>query len=431
MKNSFSNIKDQTKIILIKEIKNIYTCNFLLAVSGGADSVLLAHIFKSLNLNFSIAHVNFQLRSDESEADELFVKNLAKSLGVNYFVKGVATKSLKKKRESIQMIARTIRYDYFNEMLQKHEFNYIVVAHHANDQVETVLMNLFRGCGIDGLTGMQFKNGNVIRPFLLITRNSIENALKQNKLKFRTDSSNSKNDYKRNYLRNIVIPTIEKKWPGIEKTMLQNIENFKGLKSIVAENKTDFNFSNSFDISVKTLTSNANYLNSFKESCAKNGFNVAQVSKLLSARLINESKIIKNRTGFLEVKNGIVSYTINKIEPEIEPEIIIKGRTVLIKNLDSSFYRSKVETISFKKIKGEISLVKWKAGDRMFPLGMNNRKKISDILTDLKLTAAQKKKIYILRDTEKPLWLVGFRIDNRLKLDVKEPEGAVLTIKVV
>lgn len=433
MKNQFTHIKKQVNDLLTAEIPSFGKKHFLLGVSGGADSVLLAYIFKTLELEFSIAHVNYNLRGDESNGDEKFVTELAKKMNVPVFIKKVQARSLKKTGESIQMLARNIRYDYFNEILTQHHIDHLVLAHHANDQIETVLMNIFRGCGLDGLTGMEKINGKSIRPLLACKRSEIEFALKEKKIAFRTDSSNSKNDYKRNYLRNVLIPGIEEKWPGFEKTMLKNIELFKSEKKSSIKNKPtrNFDFSKPFEIEIAEITNQPYALNVFNKLAVKSGFSLDAINKILLPRKTNETKFIACKNGKLENKNGKIFYRPSGITNRNIPVLTHKKNNLFISGIDTDFFKCRSEKISFSKVKGELTVRKWEKGDKLIPLGMTKPKKISDLLTDLKLTADQKDRVYLLCDSTKPLWLIGFRIDNRVKLTGNEADNGVLLLQAL
>jgi tRNA(Ile)-lysidine synthase len=181
----------------------------LVAVSGGVDSVVLAHLCKEAHLNFSIAHCNFNLRGEESEQDENFVLELADALDVQVFIEGFETEAYAaEKRISIQMAARELRYNWFTELCETLQFDYIFTAHHANDNLETVLINFIRGTGLEGLTGMPDVNNCILRPLLPFTRSDIENYAKNENFDWREDSSNQSAKYFRNKVRLEVIPRL-------------------------------------------------------------------------------------------------------------------------------------------------------------------------------------------------------------------------------
>ncbi|HYG50546.1 MAG TPA: tRNA lysidine(34) synthetase TilS [Flavobacteriales bacterium] len=430
LSKTFGNIKKQVADCI--EGNKTGKKKFLLAVSGGADSVLLAHVFHALKLKFAIAHVNYSLRGKESHADAVFVKNLAKKLGVDFYYKKINTKKAIQKGQSVQMAAREIRYAFFEEILQEEKIDYMVLAHHASDQVETVLLKLFRGCGIDGLTGMQEKNSNKLRPMLGVPHVEIKKAVKEMKIAYRTDSSNLTSHYKRNFLRNEVMPLLKKKWPGLEQTLLRNIENFKAVRKLLPE-QSPVDFTKPFEINSDSLINDPVLRESFIKAASKQRFQLNALKKLV-AKKTTESKSLKGVGGVLEFKNNRIVYRPNNHQDAhtpIEPELLLKKNNVTITGYDAGFIKSRSERISKSSIKGQLSLKKWETGTKMVPLGMNGSKKISDILAGHKLSVSQKKNVYVLWDEEKPLWLLGLRIDNRVKLTGNEKESEILNLRIV
>jgi tRNA(Ile)-lysidine synthase len=209
--------------------ENLFTSKdkLLLAVSGGADSAALCALCAMHNLHFSIAHCNFKLRVEESDRDENFVRKLASQYNVPFFVKEFDTIVVaKNSKTGIEEAARNLRYTWFNELLQENNFDFLLTAHHADDNIETVMMNFFRGTGVKGLRGILPKQGVIVRPLLFARRVDIENFVNQNNILFVTDSSNAESDYSRNYFRNELIPAIENIYPNTTKNILNNIERF-------------------------------------------------------------------------------------------------------------------------------------------------------------------------------------------------------------
>ena len=194
----------------------------LVAVSGGADSITLCHLLKEANYKFSVAHCNFSLRDEESDGDENFVKEFCKKNKITFFNKKFDTiPYAEKKGVSIQMAARELRYNWFNELSEKHNFDYLLTAHHANDNIETFFINLLRGSGINGLKAIVPKKDKIVRPLLFATRAEIESYIAENKISFREDSSNKEEKYLRNQLRLQVIPAFKKLNPSFEKNNFQ------------------------------------------------------------------------------------------------------------------------------------------------------------------------------------------------------------------
>jgi tRNA(Ile)-lysidine synthase len=201
--------------------------SYLLAISGGIDSVCLGHLLHGLGVKFSLGHVNFQLRGKESDEDEAFVRTLAAKWEVPILVKKTRKEIFKTTGKSTQMAARDFRYEWFEELVKSDGFEGVLVAHQFEDQIETIFLNLLRGTGIEGLYGMSEKRGVILRPLLPFTRSQIRSYMEQNGLKWRNDSSNDTNDYKRNLLRNRVLPTLNDDFPDA----LQVLDmSFKRLK---------------------------------------------------------------------------------------------------------------------------------------------------------------------------------------------------------
>ncbi|MCB0475804.1 MAG: tRNA lysidine(34) synthetase TilS, partial [Flavobacteriaceae bacterium] len=212
----------------------------LLAISGGIDSVVLANLFKELNLQFSLAHCNFKLRGDESESDEVFVKKLAENLQVPVYVKQFETATFAQNEKlSIQVAARNLRYEWFYQLKDKDGFDLIVTAHHADDNLETFLINLIRGTGLDGLTGIPEQSETIIRPLLPFTREQIETYAKKEKIQWREDSSNIETKYLRNKIRHQIIPLMKELNPNFLNSFNNTLNNLKGSAAIVRRTVAD------------------------------------------------------------------------------------------------------------------------------------------------------------------------------------------------
>jgi tRNA(Ile)-lysidine synthase len=230
----------------------------LLAVSGGVDSVVLCELCKRAGFEFAIAHCNFQLRGEESDRDEAFVKTLGEKYGVKVFTKKFNTQAYAAENKvSMQVAARELRYNWFEELLDFPEAKpgmdfqlresgitqpvYLLTAHHANDNIETLLMNFFKGTGVTGLRAILPKKGKIIRPFLFAKKEELIEFAEENNLAFVEDSSNFSEKYTRNYIRNQLIPSVQNIFPQVEDNLLQNIERFRGVevlyRQIVAQHK--------------------------------------------------------------------------------------------------------------------------------------------------------------------------------------------------
>ncbi|HRH12623.1 MAG TPA: tRNA lysidine(34) synthetase TilS, partial [Bacteroidia bacterium] len=207
----------------------------LLGMSGGIDSVALASILAE-SYSVSLAHCNFNLRGKESKADEKFCESLAEKMGLPIYIQSFDTVKISKQRGiSIQMAARELRYQWFEELLKKHKLDRIVTAHHADDRIETFFINLIRGSGVKGLKGMESRNGNVVRPMLEISKKEIQVYAEKKKIRFREDSSNKSDKYERNFLRHHIIPLFHKLNPSFDQTMIKNLNILKDESRIVQE----------------------------------------------------------------------------------------------------------------------------------------------------------------------------------------------------
>lgn len=402
----------------IRQILNQLTSNctdkkYLVAVSGGADSVFLARVFHELKLNFSLAHVNYHQRGKESDGDEKFCLALAKELGCKIHTCSFNAKG-SKKGTSFQEQARDFRYTFFNEIIKKEKIDYIVLAHHANDQAETILLQLFRGAAVDGLGGMKMADGNKLRPFLNIPKDEILSALKSEGLFWREDKSNASSDYNRNYLRNEIIPIIEKRWPGIVQTLVKNAILLQEQAHVLKSIKTvSFNFDADFIVKRTDLSDASTRLN-FMKALQEHGFDMKSVAKLLAANPDSASKTFASKHGTLVIKSDQIAFYTEKQNKAI---LTNKGNKVIVKGIELSFLKNLEEKINASSIKGNLNLRHWKSGDKFKPLGMKSFKKVSDFLTDLKLNSVQKAKVMVVEDEEKLVWIVGLRIDERVKLE--------------
>ncbi|MGH2645565.1 MAG: tRNA lysidine(34) synthetase TilS, partial [Chitinophagaceae bacterium] len=222
-----TNIKER----FLVHIRNEHLCNkgerILLAVSGGADSMMMAQLFLDSGFSMGIAHCNFQLREQDADRDELLVKEFSIKNNIPFYSIRFETEAFAAKEKlSIEEAARVLRYEWFEKIREHNHYTFIATAHHQNDNIETLLFNFFRGTGMHGLHGIPVKQGKIIRPMLFLTKKEIVEYVSQNNISYADDITNFSDDYTRNYLRNKVIPLLEKPFPGIEKRLGQNIQRF-------------------------------------------------------------------------------------------------------------------------------------------------------------------------------------------------------------
>lgn len=432
----------------------------LLAVSGGVDSVSLCELTKQAGYDFVIAHCNFKLRGEESERDMEFVKDLAKKYGVEYYVKEFETKQYATEHKlSIQEAARKLRYDWFAELVRTNESgvvsggltpdselrppDYLLTAHHADDNIETVLMNFFRGTGIKGLKGIEPKQGKIIRPLLFARRTQLEDFVTQNKLKYVTDSSNLKEDYSRNYFRNTVIPLLQKVFPEVNENILNNIERFRDVSSLYNQaielHKKKLLEYKGEEIHIPVLKlKKAEPLKSVVYEIAKDwNFSSQQVNEIINLSDSETGKYICSATHrILKNRNWLIISPNEVADPQII--LIEKGASnfrhsifdIQFEVIPVSDFRhqssNNVANLDAHEIQFPLILRKWKAGDYFYPLGMTNlpagrqgKKKLSRFFIDQKLSKTEKEKVWVLEMNKKILWIVGHRIDDRFKITEK------------
>lgn len=420
-------------------IKENHLCKkkdkILIATSGGVDSVVLLDLFVKAGYQVVIAHCNFNLRNQESDNDEQFVKTLAEKYRVKLHVKSFDTiKFAKDEKLSIEMAARNLRYHFFYELLNEFSYDYIATGHHLNDAIETVFLNLTRGSGLKGLTGIKNKNGKIIRPLLFATRGNIEKyALNQN-LSYRNDSSNESDKYMRNIIRKYAIPAFKKINPTFEKTMEKNIRNLDQSYQIYCDNveriknqivkykphKTKINIE-------RFLRYNQQETLLF-EIVKDYGFNGDQIPKIIDAIHTAPGKMFYTKTHQLLVDREFIKvealekdtdvYTANSIEELNKLPIKIKAALLNRENFvlqkDSNIAHVDADLINFP-----INIRKWNNGDSFYPLGMSKKKKLSDFFIDEKVDRFKKEKTWLFESDQQIFWVGKLRIDNRFKINEK------------
>lgn len=409
----------------------------LLGVSGGIDSMVMTHLLHSLDYNIAIAHCNFHLRGQESDDDKKFVKQYAEKLGIDFYHVDFNTKEIAmKETKSIQMVARYLRYNWFEKVRKENKFDYIAIAHNADDTIETFFINFIRGTGLRGLTGIKNKSGNIVRPLLFASRTDIETYAEKNKLKFREDSSNSDVKYMRNSIRHEIIPLMQKLNPAFRNTFRNNEKHLHNAYLLYQDQINQLKngivtyFKESCSINFEKLRNTPFYETIGFEILNEYNFNSDTINDILSLPGISSGKkffssshvLITNRK-FLEVepltkKNETDSFEVN-ITNNLEYPVRMQFRII---EKSGSFKISrdpKIIHVDFDKLSENFILRRWKEGDRFRPLGMKNFKKVSDFFTDIKLSINQKQKQWILINQDKIVWILGKRIDDRFKVEEK------------
>ena len=437
----------------------------LVAVSGGVDSMWLVHLMKLCGYNFSIAHCNYKLRGEESDGDEHFVRSYAAQIGVQYHIKRFdTTEYAQKKKISIQEAARDLRYEWFEYLRQKFDYQWIITAHHASDSVETMLFNFSRGSGLRGLKGIQPKNGFIVRPLLFTTKQEIVEAAQKENIVFREDSSNTSYKYTRNFIRQQIVPLYQHINPEFEKTAIDNLKYLSEANALlhyfiqqikkevvqtidnqlfvhrINKNKLSAYPSVStllFEI-LKDYNFNSNQAEQIlyeKEGSTKVGTKFYSATHiLLIERDYYVVKPLHNKSSeSLATKSGIFQdgVVILGIDSEVK-EIEFNHSKLLLNQYcindfeivkDKNIAQLDADTLHFP-----LKLRHWHQGDFFKPFGMKGRRqKLSDFFNQNKISAFDKEKIWILETAKGEIcWIVGYRIDERFRMT----EGSVRCLKI-
>ena len=404
---------------LIKE-KSIVCC------SGGIDSVVLVNLMLSMSKNFVVAHCNFNLRGDESNEDQEFVRKLCDKYSLEFFTKSFNTKKIKQdSNKSIQMIARDLRYDFFEELSSKLNINYILTAHHLNDSLESFIINISRGSGLDGLIGIPENNNKIIRPLIGFQKNKIVDYAKTNNLKWREDSSNKNNSYLRNKIRNSIIPELEKLEGNFLKNFKKSISYLRISNTLIHEkiDELKYNLLEHKENEISIKISNLEKINKevFLYYFLRDfGFvDWDKIFKLTNSesgkRILSQSHILFRNKGQLilrpiqEIKK--INYLINDIDSSIKFnnsfQIKFEKTTKISKN-------NNIVTVDSEKLKFPLILRNFEDGDSFYPFGLNGSKKVSKYLKDNNISYLDKSSITVLVNGDnKIIWVVGMRLDNR------------------
>jgi len=415
----------------------------LLATSGGLDSMVMAHLFKSLNFEIGIAHCNFQLRGKESFEDQLFVQNYADANAISVFTTQFDTQSFATDYKlSTQVAARELRYNWFYELLETHNYDYILTAHHADDNIETFLIHLVRGSGLEGFTGIPEQNESVIRPLLAFSREEILNFASVNGILWREDSSNASDKYLRNKVRHDLVPLLKELNPSFL-TSFQKTQKYLNEAQVMVEDAsimiyqqvaTEFNEEIHFNIDkLKILPNYKSYLYQWLKEYGFSAWDdMYDLVDSQSGKQVfsTHSRLLKDRNSLIlapiiEKESSEVYY----IE-ENQKEVNFPIKLSISNQNPHSIKDNSIIFVDADKLKFPLSLKRVEEGEVFIPFGMNGKsKKVSKLFKDEKLSLLQKENIWILYSNNEIVWVIGIRQDDRFKIDTYTKNSIQIALK--
>lgn len=450
---------EQKVLRFIKENDLLFSGDkILIALSGGPDSVFLLHFLNKFEKKYKIeigaVHINHLLRGKDSDRDELFCKTICDELSIPFYVSKKNIKAFaKKNRISLEVAGRNVRYAFFEKISQSNNYNKIATAHNADDNTETIFINLIKGAGIKGIAGIPVKRKNIIRPILSLTKKEILDYLEKNRFEYRIDESNTSNEFERNFLRNKIIPLIHKELnPSLSQTILKTSLNLQRLNNEIE------NYSKKLETNIKSVKNKSVIIpiNLFKNN---NEFIISYLLKDIidenfSVRIeSNDLKkiflLVKKQSGKSEelsenlialkerdkiiIRKTSPSNKTKKIKVNIGDEVKIGDKLFSIRKVESeeiNIGKSRNEEyISGDEVINSFELRAWQEGDKFFPIRMRGTKKISDYLNDIKINSFGKKDQLVLVNDSKIVWVIGKRLDDRFKLTSNTKKVLKLCLK--
>ncbi len=430
----------------IDEAKIKTGTKLLCAISGGIDSTVMLHVLNDFGFDCIVAHCNFKLRAEESDLDEKFVKNLAGLFEYQFISQTFDTyKYAENFALSIQMAARDLRYNWFNEMAKKYNCEYIALAHNSDDQIETIITNLTRGTGIKGLTGMSFVKDKLFRPLLFTSREEIERFAKENTIDFRTDSTNKTTKYSRNKIRHNIIPLFEELNTSAKENILKSVKYLTDteliLKAYVKSckekclNYVDKNVEiDIFELkscaAPETLLFELLIGEGIPKPLASESINLINSTSGKSCTLFNIT-VLRDRDKLIINKNVKTQNFENIFINNIEELKLLKEIGISAKVFENSddFDINKTQNFAYidlELLKFPLKIRKWEIGDKFKPFGMKNFRKLSDFMKDEKLNLFEKDELKIIESDGKIVWLVDLRLDNRFRITTETKKILVL-----
>lgn len=403
----------------------------LLATSGGLDSMVLVHLFQHANLNFALAHCNFQLRGTDSNEDENFVNNYASKNKISCFTIQFDTEKYSEESKlSTQLAARKLRYDWFNELLVSENFDFVATAHHLDDQVETFLINFSRGTGLEGLTGIPSVNENIVRPILVFSREEIQKYAEENNIQWREDSSNASDKYVRNKIRHHLVPILKEINPSFLSSFQNTLEYLNQEQSLVSDavelvyQKVVTEDNNQLKINISELLQYKNHQAYLYQWLHQYGFSAwTDITNLLHAQ--SGKQIFSDKYVILKDRDFLI---LSKIQSNGNKEFIINSLTEkpnfplnfeLCNESDILIQSKYIIFVDESQLQFPLKIRKWREGDFFHPFGMTGKKKVSKFFKDEKFTLFEKQETWILESNNQIVWIIGHRSDNRFVANKK------------
>ncbi|NND53136.1 MAG: tRNA lysidine(34) synthetase TilS [Flavobacteriaceae bacterium] len=425
-----------------KEAPFLKKNKILIALSGGLDSVVLTHLCVESGLDVALAHCNFNLRAEESDADENFVLRLAEALDLELFVEYFDTETYaENKKISIQMAARELRYQWFFELAEQLDFDHILTAHHADDNLETFLINLSRGCGLDGLTGIPNQNEKILRPLLTFSRNDLEGYASEKKLEWREDSSNASVKYLRNKIRHEIIPKLKETNPQFLENFNRTIGHLKEAQGIIDDRLDDVS-DNIIDVKDDSISFSIEQLNALNDPKAylyelikDYGFTQwDDVYALFDAQ--SGKQLFSQNWRLLKDRDRLILTAIeDKSHDHIHIEALKKEVPIPIGKLVFETVESLSDTdhnvifVDRDRFIQPLYVKKWEEGDSFHPFGLNGRKKVSKYFKDEKMSLIDKENSWLLCSGQDIVWIIGRRADERFKVTDKTKQILKIELK--
>lgn len=432
--------------ILIDKCRVANNDIILVAFSGGADSMALLHLLKNEGCKCIAAHCNFHLRADESDADALFAEEVCNRLKVRFHKTDFDTRTFAEERGlSIEMAARQLRYDWFEKLMKETGATLLATGHHGNDNIETFFLNLSRGTGLKGLTGMSFRSGSIIRPLLFASADEIRDYCKVEGFDYRIDSTNLESDYQRNKIRNLIVPLFEELNPSFFATMQNNLSYLSDTYGIFKAEADSFRerivaqSGDSILIPIENIKEHPYRGALLFEILQPYGFQGQMISAVIKSLdgipgrqfFSHSHRLVVDRFNLLVVPITELDKSSHAIEGGVsEVSVPIKMSISIFAKPDNYKVSRDPNTAHFDAglVEFPLFLRKSQQGDRFIPLGMKQFKKISDLFIDLKMSLIDKENSWLLCNGDDIMWVVGVRIDDRYK--IRANTRKILEIKV-